>query len=131
MTKTYRVLLEQMTPVYTLVTVTATDEEEAAAKAEEMAEEEGDEWSHDRLPGEGVWSFIPPMDIVMPTEDDPPRAISICDGQAEISEHSCWGSNIVTSDGIVAPHFMPLATDSSKLEDLGSYEPTAAEGPTK
>jgi hypothetical protein len=122
MTKTYKVLLEQMTPVYTVVTVTANDEEEAAALAEEIAEEEGHEWSHDRLPNDNTWSFIPPVNIFMPTEDEPPRVLGVCDGLADISEFSCWGSNIVTSDGIVAPHFMPLATDSRKLEDLGLHQ---------
>src|SRR4051812_34897374 len=98
----YKVLLEQMTPVYTLVTIAATDEKEAAAKTEEKACEEGYTWSHGRLPSDGVWSFIPPLDIVMPAEDGPPRVLGVCDGHVNIAELACWGSTIVTSgDSIV------------------------------
>ena len=105
--KTFKVLLEKMTPVYTFVTVTAKDEEEAAAKAEEKVWEEGNEWSHDRLPSDEVWSIIPPMDIAMPTEDEPPRVLGVCAEHADVLELACWGSGIVTSDGsIVAPHLI-------------------------
>ena len=51
-TKQYNVLLEQMTPLYTLVMVTAADEEEAQEKA--LAEVE--DFQHDRLPDDGIWS---------------------------------------------------------------------------
>jgi hypothetical protein len=85
-TRRYQVLLEQMTPVYTLVTVTATNEEEARAKAEAKAYDEGLEWSHDRLPNDDTWSFIPPMNIFMPTEDGPPRALGVWEGQMDIAK---------------------------------------------
>jgi hypothetical protein len=106
--KTYKVLLEQMAPVYTLVTVTATGREEAAVKAQGKAEEEGHEWSHDRLPDEQTWSIIPPVDIAMPTEDGPPRVLGVWEGEVGGADLTCWGTSIVTSDGsIVRPHFVP------------------------
>jgi hypothetical protein len=83
------------------------DKEEAAAKAEAKAYDEGWGWAHDRLPDEDTWSFIPPIDISMPTEDGPPRVLGVCKGGADISKLSCWGSNIIASDGsIVAPDFI-------------------------
>jgi len=72
-TKQYNVLLEQMTPLYTLVTVTATDEEDAQDKALAGVED----FQHDRLPDDGVWSIIPPVDIFMPTEDGEPTVLEI------------------------------------------------------
>jgi hypothetical protein len=120
--KTYKVMLEQMVPVYTLVTVTATDEEEAAVKAQDKAEEEGHEWSHDRLPDEQTWSFIPPVDIALPTEDGPPRVLGVWEGEFGSADLACWGTSIVTSDGsIVRPHFVSgrqsLAPSKPSRED--------------
>jgi|HubBroStandDraft_2_1064218.scaffolds.fasta_scaffold1559399_1 hypothetical protein len=63
--KTYEVLLGKMTPLYTMVRVTANSEEDAS----EQAPEEVEDFSHDRLPSEDTWSVIPPVDIYNPAED--------------------------------------------------------------
>ena len=56
-----RVLIEQMTPAYTMVTVRAGSEKEAAAIGEELASGHGHELPYDRLPGDGIWSIIPQL----------------------------------------------------------------------
>jgi len=103
-TRAYGVLLEKMTPVYTLVMVMAANEEDAVDAALEDAEDFG----HDRLPGEGVWSIIPSVDILMPTEDGGPKVIGVCEGDLDPAKLACVGSNLVTSGGIIAPHFVYL-----------------------
>jgi hypothetical protein len=101
--KTYRVLLQKMTPVYTLVTVTAANEDAAAQQARNSVEE----YSHDRLPGHEVWSFIPPVDIFMPAEDGELEVLGVLEGDVDTAGVTCRGSAIVTGDGvIVAPRFM-------------------------
>lgn len=73
--KTYKVLLQKMTPVFTLVTITATSKDGAAEKAIEAAE-----WfSHDRLPDDGMWSLIPAVNIFNPEEDGEPEVLTICE----------------------------------------------------
>ena len=81
-TKQYNVLLEQMTPLYTLVTVTATDEEDAQDKALAGVED----FQHDRLPDDGVWSIIPPVHIFSPTEDGEPTVIDISEVNGDSGE---------------------------------------------
>ena len=110
--KTFRVLLEKMTPVYTLVKVTATSAEDGVEQALESAQD----FCHERLPEDGVWSLIPPLDIAMPTDDGEPQVPGICDGEVDPATLSCWDSNRVMSDGsIVAPHF--IETNSAETKD--------------
>jgi len=78
----YHVLLEKMTPLYTLITVTAKNEEDAT----EQALEQVVEFSHDRLPSEGIWSVVPQVDIFSPTEDGEPSVIDISDAGWDVED---------------------------------------------
>jgi hypothetical protein len=75
-----------MTPTYTMLMVTARSQREAAAIAEELASGHGHDWPHDRLPGDGVWSIIPPVDISSPTEDGPPTSLGVFDAEGQSDE---------------------------------------------
>jgi len=55
------------------------------------------------LPGNGVWSLIPPVDVFMPAEDGEPKVIGICGGEADTAKLSCVGGNLVCGD---VPHFV-------------------------
>jgi hypothetical protein len=114
---TYKVLLEKMTPVYSLVTVMATTEEGAV----ESALAEAAEFNHERLPGDGVWSTIPPVDILIPADDGEPRAVGVCEANVDAANLSCFGSNLITTDGIIGPHFVYL--DLSDAEASKPSEP--------
>lgn len=84
--KTYRVLLQKTTPVYTIVTVTAANEDDAAEQAIDCVED----FSCDRLPEEGVWSLIPAVGIFMPDEDSEPEVLRVSETAAETPELSAW-----------------------------------------
>ena len=109
-----------MTPVYTLLTVTAENAEEAADKAEAMGDDECHIWGHACEPGDEKWSIIPPISIIMPTEDGPVRVLGVCDGKADPTTMSCWGSSIVKADGsdAVPPHLQ--TTDSRNSEAMAT-----------
>jgi hypothetical protein len=114
--KTYNVLLQKMTPVYTLVTVAAVNEDAAAQQARNTVEE----YSHDRLPDHEVWSLIPPVDIFMRAEDGEPEVLGVLEGDLDTASVTCRGSAIVTGDGaIVAPRFMEFRLEKGNhlLED--------------
>ena len=105
-----------MTPVYTLVTVTAANEDAAAQQARNSVEE----YSHDRLPDHEVWSLIPPVDIFMPAEDGELEVLGVLEGDVDTAGVTCRGSAIVTGDGmVVGPRFMESGLEKGNhlLED--------------
>lgn len=117
----YKVLLQKMTPVYTLVPIAAANEDEAARQALNSAEAFSLEFSHDRLPSDEVWSIIPPVDIFMPAEDDDPEVLGVLAGDVDTAGLTCRGSAIVTDNGlIVVPGFMPsgMKKMNETLEDV-------------
>ncbi len=94
LSKQYQVLLEQMTPLYTVVRVTATDEEDAQDKALAAVED----FQHDRLPDDGIWSIIPPVDIFSPTDDGEPTVLEISAVDPDASDQPSSSSTVLPDE---------------------------------
>ena len=88
--ETCQVLLHKMTQVYTMVTVTAANEDHAIEQATDSVED----FTHHRLPEKGVWSLIPAVDILLPAEAGEPEVLGVYEGAVETRERSSWGTEL-------------------------------------